>query len=96
LEVRWDVYTYDVLAWALYKNGRLRDALWAIKEALRAGTQDARLFFHAGVIRRALGEDDTARAYLQRALATNASFDLLHVDGAQRILMELGGRLSPR
>lgn len=27
LEVRGDIYTHDVLAWALYKNGRAADAV---------------------------------------------------------------------
>ncbi|PWU18480.1 MAG: hypothetical protein C5B48_14720 [Candidatus Rokuibacteriota bacterium] len=90
LDVRWDIFSYDLLAWALYKNGKLQDARSAMTEALKLGTKDARLFFHAGMIHRALGDRDKAREYLQRALATNSSFHLLQVEVAERTLKELG------
>ena len=88
LEVRRDVYAYDVLAWALYKNGELAAARTAMREALKLGTRDARLFFHAGMIHRGLGETDTAKAYLRRALATNPHFHVLHADLARRFLSD--------
>ncbi len=90
--VRRDLYTYDVLAWTLYKNGRAAEAQVAMKEALRLGTQDARLFFHAGMIHRALGETAQAREALSRALALNPKFHVLHADVAVRALAELGAR----
>jgi tetratricopeptide (TPR) repeat protein len=86
LEVRRDVYAYDVLAWALYKNGELGEARAAIGKALQLGTRDARLFFHAGMIHLGLGERDAGKAYLRRALSTNPHFHLLHADLAQRLL----------
>ncbi|HZF04604.1 MAG TPA: tetratricopeptide repeat protein [Patescibacteria group bacterium] len=92
LEARRDVYTHDVLAWALYKNGRAREAQAAMTEALRLGTADARLFFHAGMIHRALGETDQARDALARALALNPKFHVLQAEVAARALSELGGR----
>lgn len=88
LEVRRDVYAYDVLAWTLYKNGELAGARTAIGEALKRGTWDARLFFHAGMIHLGLGEIDTAKAYLRRALFTNPHFHVLHADVAQRLLSD--------
>ena len=90
LTVRQDVYAYDVLAWALLKNGQAADACEAIGQALRLGTRDARLFFHAGMIHRALGETERARQYLSRALATNPRFDVLQADVAERVLAGLG------
>jgi tetratricopeptide (TPR) repeat protein len=89
LDVRRDVYTHDVLAWALYRNGRLREALAEMTAALRPGTRDARLFFHAGLIHHALGQADQARHYLERALATNPRFHVLHADLARSILVDL-------
>ena len=89
LEVRKDVYAYDVLAWALYKNARHADAQAAMTEALRLGTKDARLFFHAGMIERALGNHDAARRHLTRALATNPHFHVLHAETARRTLSEI-------
>jgi tetratricopeptide (TPR) repeat protein len=92
LEARRDIYTYDVLAWALYKNGQAREAQAAMNEALKLGTQDARLFFHAGMIHRALGEHDAARTALARALALNPRFHVLHAGVAASALAELRAR----
>jgi tetratricopeptide (TPR) repeat protein len=89
LEVRRDVYGYDVLAWALYQNGRLGEAHDAITRALSLGTRDARLFFHAGLIERALGRPDRARRHLRAALETNPGFHVLLTDEARRVLAEL-------
>jgi tetratricopeptide (TPR) repeat protein len=89
LEVRRDVYTHDVLAWALYRNGRLQEALAEMTEALRLGTRDARLFFHAGLIHHALGQAEPARRYLEQALATNPYFHVLQADVARDVLVQL-------
>ncbi|MGE0824767.1 MAG: tetratricopeptide repeat protein [Candidatus Binatia bacterium] len=86
LEVRRDVYTYDVLAWALYKNGRLSEAWEAIIRALHLGTQDPVLFFHAGMIAYDRGHRDEACDYLQRALRIHLRFHPLHATVAQRTL----------
>jgi tetratricopeptide (TPR) repeat protein len=94
LEVRRDIYAYDVLAWALYKNDQPQEALVAMAEALKLGTKDARLFFHAGMIHHRLGESATARDYLRRALATNPYFHVLHVEVAERTLKEIEARLG--
>jgi tetratricopeptide (TPR) repeat protein len=86
---RRDIYTQDVLAWALVKNGRAREAEAAMREALKLGTPDARLFFHAGMIYRALGDTDRAREALGRALALNPHFHVLQSETAARALGEL-------
>jgi tetratricopeptide (TPR) repeat protein len=82
LEVRQDAFTWDTLAWALYKNGRLREAAEAMSKALQAGTRSAMLFFHAGMISDRLGEKDKSRDYLRRALATNPRFHIFYADAA--------------
>ena len=92
LEVRRDIYGYDVLAWALYKSGKTEEALAAMREALRLGTRDARLFFHAGMIHRDLGHRDQAREFLARALSTNPYFNVLQTAVAQHALAELADR----
>lgn len=61
----------------------------AIKEALRLGTRDARLFCHAGMIHYALGDDRNAIRYLTLALETNPTFDVLQADVARRILRHI-------
>ena len=83
---RRDVYTYDVLSWALLKADRLEEALEASCEALRLGTRDPRLLYHAGMVARALGERVRAAELLCDALALNPSFDVLQAPIARRLL----------
>ena len=52
--------------------------------ALAAGTQDARLWYHAGVIAAALGRTDEARTHLERALALGPALDPVARDRAQQ------------
>jgi tetratricopeptide (TPR) repeat protein len=96
LDYRRDIYAYDVLAWNLYKNGELESARQAIDRALKLGTRDAKLFFHAGMIHHGLGELDKAREFLSRALATNAHFHILFAEQATRTLKEIdnAGRVA--
>jgi tetratricopeptide (TPR) repeat protein len=89
LEVRRDVYAYDILAWVLYKNNQPAEAMTAIGEALKLGTKDARLFYHAGMIAHRLGDADKARTYLQRALTTNPHFHIWQASDAARTLAAL-------
>jgi tetratricopeptide (TPR) repeat protein len=67
---RADVFTYDALAWSLAAAGRIAEADDAMKRALAEGTQDARLFYHAGVIASMRGERAEASRWLGKALAT--------------------------
>ena len=43
--------------------------------ALAFGTRDAKLLYHAGMIKAALGDDAAARTLLTDALALDDSFD---------------------
>jgi tetratricopeptide (TPR) repeat protein len=81
---RQDVFTCDALAWVLLKNNRLEEAKKAIAEALRLGTRDARIFYHAGMIYDAIGDKGRASKYLRLAIATNPTFDLLQADQARQ------------
>ena len=71
-----DVYTDDVLAWALAKNDRPAEAMRAAHRALRLGTEEAAFQYHAGMIARALGRPRAAERHLRRALALNPAFDV--------------------
>lgn len=86
LKARQDVYAYDTLAWALYKNGRYAEAADAMQQALSQGTQDALLFYHHGMIEAALGRTENAQATLQQALVLNPHFDLLQAQQARATL----------
>ncbi|MGB2953983.1 MAG: hypothetical protein WBB74_11435 [Gaiellaceae bacterium] len=67
----------DVLAWALYRNGRCGEALPYSRNALRLGTRDALKYFHRGMIERCLGHRAEGRRWLRRALGLNPHFSLL-------------------
>jgi tetratricopeptide (TPR) repeat protein len=71
LRTRRDIYGYDLLAWALHKSGRDREARDPMAKALALGTRDAMLFYHAGMIARGVGDTAAARAHLSTALAIN-------------------------
>lgn len=47
LEFRRDVYSYDALAWALFKNGRLAEAREAMQKALKLATPEPSFREHA-------------------------------------------------
>jgi tetratricopeptide (TPR) repeat protein len=89
IEVRKDVFGYDALAWTLHKNDRNREAARAIEEALRLGTRDASLFFHAGMIYDALGREARAMRFLERSLALNPGFSPLQAGTARSTLERL-------
>lgn len=69
LKNRSDFFTRDALAWALHANGRSEEALREIDLALSGGTVDARLFLHAAVIARAVGELDESADWAALARA---------------------------
>jgi len=89
LEVRHDIYTWDTLAWVLYKNGRMEQATAAMEKALLLHTNDPLLLFHAGMIYHALGKDDEAGDFLFRALTANPRFHILRAEEAERTLEEV-------
>ena len=72
LRTRADVFTLDARAWALAKSGRITEAEHTIAQALAEGTNDARLFLHAGLIHGAAGRKDEARRWLKKADALRA------------------------
>jgi tetratricopeptide (TPR) repeat protein len=89
LEIRHDIYTWDTLAWVLYKNGRLPEAAEAISKALTLRTNDSLLLFHAGMIYYALAKDSDAKDFLNRALKTNPHFHVFYAEAAHRTLEEI-------
>ena len=86
LELRRDIYTWDTLAWVLYKNGRIQEAAAAIDKALALHTNDSLFLFHAGMIYHSLAKDSAAEDFLSRALRVNPHFHLFHAEEASRTL----------
>lgn len=67
LDSRSDVFTHDALAWSLAAAGKLTDAHGEMQRALMEGTQDARLFLHAGIIASQTGHSADAELWLRKA-----------------------------
>jgi tetratricopeptide (TPR) repeat protein len=67
LKTRADIFTLDAHAWALAASGRVDEAAAEMNRALREGTQDARLFFHAAVINSAAGRHRDAQRWFTKA-----------------------------
>jgi tetratricopeptide (TPR) repeat protein len=86
---RASIHAYDALAWALFKAGDLGAASEASRRALRLGTRDGLMLFHAGRIDLALGDLDAARDELRRALAADPAFSARYVPQARQVLSEL-------
>ena len=76
----------DALAWALHRLGRDAEAKKRSDEALRLGSRDPLLRYHAGAIAAALGRTADARRDLGLALSTDPGFYATGAAEARRIL----------
>jgi len=79
----------DAIAWALHRLGRDREAAIHSTEALRLGSVDPILRYHAGAIEVALGETAAARRDLELALRTDAGFSATGAAEVRRLLATL-------
>jgi tetratricopeptide (TPR) repeat protein len=89
MKTRHDIYEWDALAWVLYKIKKFDEAQKASEKALELGTPEPGFFYHAGMIARALGDNEAARKHLRRALSLNANFDLKQAPVAREALKEI-------
>ena len=88
-EARKDIFTCDTLAWALFKNGRVKEAKRFVEEALRTRSKDARINYHAGIIFKALNLRQKAVQHLRYGGALGSSFDPVQQQAAKKMLAEL-------
>ncbi len=88
-EAQPSIQAADVLAWVQYKVANIGEAMTAIEQALRTGTGEPLILFHAGMIFQAAGDDVRATEYLQRVADQNAQFSVLHAEAAAQALDEL-------
>ncbi|HZF49293.1 MAG TPA: tetratricopeptide repeat protein [Polyangiaceae bacterium] len=91
LKVRADIYTEDALAWALYRAGKFAEARAASDKAIRLGTKDARLLYHAGAIRIAQGEKAAGEKLVLEALKLNPKFDVTGSAEAEKLVDRASG-----
>jgi tetratricopeptide (TPR) repeat protein len=87
---RQDLHGRDAMAWVLFKNGQAAEAAPIIESALKLGTRDARVQYHAGLIFRASGDRARAREHLRRALEREAALGPGEAETARTALDELG------
>jgi hypothetical protein len=92
LNARDDIFTEDTLAWAAAMDGRWAEARIHSGRALRYGTQNALLEYHAGVIAEHFGDAVGAKGHFERALARNPSFHAAFAGDARKRLAALDGR----
>jgi tetratricopeptide (TPR) repeat protein len=90
MQSRQDIYAYDTMAWVLHQMGRDAEAKAYMAKALRRGTVDAKMFYHAGLIDAALGNVALARKELGEAVVVNPDFQYGQVAVAKSELTSLG------
>ncbi|MDP9343119.1 MAG: tetratricopeptide repeat protein [Actinomycetota bacterium] len=88
---RHSVLVADALGWALHANGHDAEALRYATFATKLGYRNALLYFHRGMIEKALGDAPAARRDLQAALDINPRFSILYSPVAAQALAALGG-----
>ena len=76
----------DTVAWALHRLGRDDEATPYVAEALRLGSIDPILRYHAGAIEAALGDGKAARRDLELALQLDPGFSAVGAAEARRLL----------
>lgn len=88
-EQRPSIYAADALAWTLYRAGQPVEALPYAREALRLGTKDPLVLFHAGTVAAAANQPAEAHGYLDDALKHNPNFHVRYAPEAKRLLDQL-------
>jgi Flp pilus assembly protein TadD len=88
-KARRSIHAADALAWALYRDGRGAEAERYARAALRLGTADASIHFHAGMIALGIGDGAEAERLLGAALRINPWFSIAQAPVAERALARL-------
>ena len=84
-----EIYAQDTLAWSAAMDGHWSEARGAVRLAMRYGTQDPRLLYHAGIIALHFGDRAGAEENLSKALALNPQFHPIYADEARSLLQTL-------
>ncbi len=79
----------DTLAWALYRNGLIEEALEYSEIAAEADLANAEILYHRGVIAAANGDTETAREALEQALEAPGKTETVSEEAINEALAEL-------
>ncbi len=85
-----NVFAADALAWALLSSGDAEAAVPFVEQAVRLGTANPLLNYHAAGVFAAVGDDERARQHLGEAMRAGMSFSVRHADAAAALAEELG------
>jgi tetratricopeptide (TPR) repeat protein len=88
-ETRRDIGTMDAVAWAAFRAGNLPRAADASALALRTGSRDRAILYHAAAIAAAAGDRRRARDLVTRALDGHPTFDVALAPEARALLASL-------
>jgi tetratricopeptide (TPR) repeat protein len=83
LDVRKDIYSYDALAWALYKNKKFAEADQAMAKTLKLGTPEPAFYYHAEQIAQANGKTKEAEEYRKHYANRFVSIAISSHDGPE-------------
>lgn len=84
-----NVYAADALAWALYRNGEVDEAVGLAERSLRLDTADPVLRFHGAAVHAAAGNEVRARELLASAIERQPWFSFGLIEEARRLAEEL-------
>ena len=90
LEDRPSIVGHDALAWNLHRTGKDAAASEQMALALRTGSRDPLLRFHAAAIAAATGDRGAATEHLQVVLDSNPRFSAALADDVEQLARELG------
>ena len=83
---RRDVYSLDLLAWALHRAGRSNEAVPLARRATQLGSVEPMLRYHAGMIELAAGDATMGRRHLSIALGRSRALGAAQVSEIRRAL----------
>ena len=92
LPLRPSIQAEDALGFALTRAGRCGEALRHARRAVRLGTPDPSLHWHAALAATCAGRPGEARAHLRRVLALNPRYAPLEAREIARLAHRLGLR----
>jgi tetratricopeptide (TPR) repeat protein len=73
------IKVFHSLAWLNFKLGNYEEAQKNIEQALRLGTKDPLMYYHAGRIFEKTGQQEKSKEYLEFALKINPYYESLYI-----------------